>query len=527
MSSSNPATVTGSSALFRVEMRDDVALAVLDMPGRTMNVFSWALMDELEALIENVERNASIEALVITSGKDSFLAGADLEMVRGFTQAGRAATREHLHQMCGRLGRMFLRLEGLQKPCVAAVNGLALGGGLELAMACHYRVVADDPRLLLGLPEIKLGLLPGAGGTQRLPRLIGFEKGMELLLSGRSVGPEQARSLGLMDEIAPRARLLQHAITAARKLTTKPTGSRLAPRLDQGSFDFKAPDAVRRITRHFGIADDVVAKYPAYVAIVRSTIEGANLTIAEGTGVEMDRFVDLMRDDVAGNMVVSLFLERQKADKLVQNLFGFASPRYAVPGPGKASGNLLAALGFAKAVTIDAASATKDDILILAEGEATAETITLVEDGGSTIRHGVGVFVRRSRDYGTAIEIIAPRKASELVDKTLALARQLRATPYLHQGTKSLLATLTDIEARGAASGVAADTVMVAQALAAQKLMNDEDIGDAAAGDVACVVSGAFPAYTGGPFTFLSRHDHNAIATLRAKHQRRAPFLFA
>ena len=117
---------------------------------------SWALMDAFDQLMDRVEGDASVRAVVLTSGKRSgFLAGADLQMVRGFSAAGRTQGRQAMFEMCGRLGRQFVRLEACPKPWVAAVNGLALGGGLELAMACRARVVGDDPRIQLGLPEIR------------------------------------------------------------------------------------------------------------------------------------------------------------------------------------------------------------------------------------------------------------------------------------------------------------------------------------------------------------------------------------
>ena len=141
---------------------EGILLARIDMPNRAMNVFSRDLMDALEALITRAQGDEAIRAVVLTSGKPSFLAGADLAMVEAFTErAASTGSPEELHALLGHLGRLFRRLETHPTPFVAAINGLALGGGLELCLACRARIVADDPAIQLGLPEVTLGLLPG------------------------------------------------------------------------------------------------------------------------------------------------------------------------------------------------------------------------------------------------------------------------------------------------------------------------------------------------------------------------------
>ena len=180
---------------------DGILLATIDMPGRAMNVFSRDMMDALEQIIARAESDVEVRGVVLTSGKAAFLAGADLEMIRMFAERARSGATEELHELFGHLGRLFRRLELSPKPFVAAINGLALGGGLEVCMACHGRVVADDTAIQLGLPEIKLGLLPGAGGTQRLPRLVGTAAGLRMLLCGDAVSPREALELHLVDEV--------------------------------------------------------------------------------------------------------------------------------------------------------------------------------------------------------------------------------------------------------------------------------------------------------------------------------------
>jgi 3-hydroxyacyl-CoA dehydrogenase/enoyl-CoA hydratase/3-hydroxybutyryl-CoA epimerase len=296
---------------------DGVLLARIDMPGRAMNVFSRELMDALERLMAQAAGDPAVKAVVLTSGKPAFLAGADLEMIRMFTERARSGATEELHDLFGHLGRLFRRLELHPKPFVAAINGLALGGGLELSLACRGRVVADDAAIQLGLPEIKLGLLPGAGGTQRLPRLVGTAPGLRMLLSGDPVGPAEALKLGLVDEVVPAEQLIE---TAKRRALVpqrqQAPWDRENVRFDAAPFDFSAPDAHAAIAAALGVGEYQLHRYPAYRAILQCVTGGWNLPMTLAGEHEMSVFVKLMRDPVAGNMVRSLFLNRQKAAKL-------------------------------------------------------------------------------------------------------------------------------------------------------------------------------------------------------------------
>jgi 3-hydroxyacyl-CoA dehydrogenase/enoyl-CoA hydratase/3-hydroxybutyryl-CoA epimerase len=218
---------------------DGILLACIDMPGRAMNVFSKDLMDALEQIIARAETDPAVHAVVLTSGKPAFLAGADLEMIKMFSERARSGGTAELNQLFGHLGRLFRRLELNPKPFVAAINGLALGGGLEVCMACHGRIVADDPAIQLGLPEIKLGLLPGAGGTQRLPRLIGTVEGLRMLLKGEPVSPQQALDLHLVDEVVPADQLIAAAKRKALSLhNARAPWDRPGARFDPAPFAF-------------------------------------------------------------------------------------------------------------------------------------------------------------------------------------------------------------------------------------------------------------------------------------------------
>lgn len=296
---------------------DGILLATIDMPGRAMNVFSASMMDSLEALIGRVQADDAVRGVVLTSGKSTFLAGADLEMIQMFTERARGGSTAELRLLFGRLGRLFRRMELSPKPFVAAINGLALGGGLEVCLACHERVVADDPKIQLGLPEVKLGLLPGAGGTQRLPRLIGAGKGLDMLLTGASASPAEALSLGLVHEMVAADQLIEAAKRRALALSRpRAPWDTPAKTFSATPYDFTdAAAAFDAIADAVGVNADQRRDYPAYHAIMECVVGGWNQPMSEASEHEMAVFVDLMRDPVAGNMVRSLFLNRQKAAK--------------------------------------------------------------------------------------------------------------------------------------------------------------------------------------------------------------------
>lgn len=281
-----------------------ILTAYIDMPGRSMNVFSVGMMDSLEALIGYVERTAGVRAVVLSSAKTAFLAGADLAMIRVFTERARTDTSEQLHRLCGHLSRLLRRIETSRKPWIAALNGLALGGGLELALACHQRVVVDDAAIQLGLPEITLGLLPGAGGTQRLPRLIGMASAMRMLLLGTPVTPQQALALGLVDELASPDDLIPATRRrAANRAVPLALWDIPGQTFSSAPFDFLDPKVYAAIIQAVGIEPQRMEKTPAYQAILNCVVKGWNLTMDAAISWEMDCFVDLIRDPVAGNRV--------------------------------------------------------------------------------------------------------------------------------------------------------------------------------------------------------------------------------
>src|SRR5215475_7212479 len=195
---------------------DGIALVTWDAPGRSMNVIDLKTIEELSAIVEQVAADAAIKGAVVTSGKETFCAGADLTMLEVFSREfadvvktqGEDMAAKHLFDESRKLSLLYRRLETSGKPWVAAINGTALGGGFELCLACHYRVASENPKTRVGLPEIKVGLFPGAGGTQRVARMMQPGDALQFLLKGDQIRLAQAKGMKLIDAVVPPADLV-------------------------------------------------------------------------------------------------------------------------------------------------------------------------------------------------------------------------------------------------------------------------------------------------------------------------------
>ena len=484
---------------------DGVLLATLDMPGRAMNVFSLDLMNALDALMDEVDRNDAIRSVVLTSGKSTFLAGADLIMVRGYTERAGTASADEMFELCGRLGRQFVRLEESGKPWVAAVNGLAMGGGLELAMACRARLVTDKARTQISLPEVRWGLLPGAGGTQRMPRLIGFGPAMDLLLSGRSLDPAEATRLGLFKRMVGAADLLDQARSLALELQGQAYDpARKFVHLAQTDVPAASAQATLEVATLNGVAKSDFDLYPAYGAIIDSVLLGARLPLAQATAIEMRQFLRLMFNPVAGNMVRSLFLNRQRADK------EFAAPAELKieslrVGPLSAEAkDWAASLAACKLPQVADSQLPSDTVAVLdASGRSTQMRVRDLAPGHAPA--APVAVISRQGPYGRVIEIIgADAQTSEPFAR---LASHLGALPYRTRPGSDVLAELMG---RDAGSPQALDR----QSLLAAKLAAEGQIADIELFDVVACAASITPACSGGPFTHLWQHRDRLCAQL-------------
>jgi 3-hydroxyacyl-CoA dehydrogenase/enoyl-CoA hydratase/3-hydroxybutyryl-CoA epimerase len=294
---------------FRVETRDGVAVLLLDEPDQSVNVIEPGAMGELEALLDRLAKDAAVKGVVIASGKkDGFIAGAKIELM----QAVRTAEDARKLARDGQAG--FDRLERYPKPLVAAIHGAALGGGLELALACHYRIASDDPRTQLGLVEVQLGLIPGAGGTQRLPRLVGIQAALDLILAGKTVKARKALKMGLVDEAVPPALLLDVARARAAALASGKL--RRPPRRKEGAVEsvtrialeenFLGREVLFRQARKAVLAK-TKGHYPAPLRALEAIEHGYQKGFAKGLEREAELFGQLAVSDVARRLMEIFF----------------------------------------------------------------------------------------------------------------------------------------------------------------------------------------------------------------------------
>jgi 3-hydroxyacyl-CoA dehydrogenase / enoyl-CoA hydratase / 3-hydroxybutyryl-CoA epimerase len=304
---------TAAQKYFTVELDGGVATLLLDIPGESVNTLSPPIGAEFDELLARFERDPAVKAIVLASGKrDGFIAGARLEML----QAVKSAAEGEALSKQGQAG--FDRLERFKKPVVAAIHGACLGGGLEWALACRYRVASNDPKTQLGLPEAMIGLLPGAGGTQRLPRLIGLANALDIILAGKTVRVRKALSLGIIDEACPAPLLRQVAAERARALADgslrprrpmarKPAGVAAAQAmlleanpLGRAVLFSKAKEQLLRKTK---------GNYPAQELALEAIRIGAAQGMVAGLAAEARAFGQLAVSEVSMRLVEIFFAQ--------------------------------------------------------------------------------------------------------------------------------------------------------------------------------------------------------------------------
>ena len=296
-------TASTTSPAFTLAIdADGIGLVTIDMPGRAMNVLNETLTAPFAELVTRLETDAALKGLVITSGKSTFIVGADIDQLTQITSA------EEAYQLCEALKGMLRRMEKCGKPVVAALNGTALGGGLELALACHARIALDDPKLKLGLPEVKLGLLPGGGGTQRVPRLIGIQKSFELITQGKELSAAKAKEMGLVTDLAGS----RDELIAKAKAWCLAHPKAAAPWDIKGVRTPGGDSQSQAVVQVLAIAPSMAnakahGNYPALTHIMSCLFEGCLLDFDAGSQIESRYFAACVVSQVSKNMIGTLW----------------------------------------------------------------------------------------------------------------------------------------------------------------------------------------------------------------------------
>ena len=289
------------NTFLNLKIEDHVGIITMDKPDSEYNIISTESVDEFNSLLDEVGKNDEIKAVVLISAKKDFMAGADIKTflkMKG-DEPKQAALTGH---------KLLLRIENSKKPFVAAIHGACMGGGTEISLSCAGRIAAKDPKTMMGLPEVKLGLLPGMGGTQRLPKLVGVQAALDVMLTGKNIFASKARKIGLVDMIVDRPKLL----TAAKKHALKIASGKFK-RKDKRSFLAKVLESTT-LTRNiiFKKAAEIVQRqtygnYPAPFKIMESVKFGLSHTLDKGIENEVTLFQELLRTPQA-KQLINIFL---------------------------------------------------------------------------------------------------------------------------------------------------------------------------------------------------------------------------
>jgi 3-hydroxyacyl-CoA dehydrogenase/enoyl-CoA hydratase/3-hydroxybutyryl-CoA epimerase len=430
---------------LKTTVADGIATVTLDAPEARVNTVSPTWIDEMTEAFEWVRRDEAITGVIITSAKPGFMAGADLHYIlkhasdldveEAFAFSQRATAMHRLIETCG-------------KPVVAAINGFALGGGYELALACTHRILADDPRAVIGTPEVSVGLLPGSGGTQRLPRMVGVGNAMEILLEGRSYAPAEALKRGMVDAVVSPETLLDaaHSWLADAPEPTRPWDKKgfkipesdgLLRQSTAGTFTFATGKLLARYGRN----------YPAPISILTCIFEGIQVPFDTGLRIESRHFARLLTNPVSRNIIRTTFVNKGLAEKGARRPAGIPVSRVRKIGV-LGAGMMGAGIAFAAAkvgievVLIDTSQEAAD------KGKAYSERLVAkeVEKGKLDAASGDGLLAKitPTLDYDaladadmvveavfedTAVKADVTKKAAAIMGKSAVFASNTSTLP--------------------------------------------------------------------------------------------------
>ncbi len=318
---------------------DGIALVTWDMPDRSMNVFDEGVLEELDRIVDQVAADPAVKGAVLTSGKESFSGGADLTMLRRMLErfeAEKARDKDKavrfLFDTVGRMTWLFRKLETSGKPWVSAINGTCMGGAFELSLACHGRVAADAENVRISLPEVKVGIFPGAGGTQRVPRLAQPQEALQMLTSGQTLTPQKAKAMGLLHAVAEPAQLVETAKAMIRD------GLKPVQPWDEKGFRLPGfpvysaqganlwPPAIAILRR------ETYGNYPAAAAILKCVYEGLLVPFDTALRIEQRYFTEILQTREAAAMIRSLFVSLQELNKGARRPAGVPETKFGKIG---------------------------------------------------------------------------------------------------------------------------------------------------------------------------------------------------
>jgi 3-hydroxyacyl-CoA dehydrogenase/enoyl-CoA hydratase/3-hydroxybutyryl-CoA epimerase len=296
---------TSTTKTLRVSWQDDICIVDFHDESKSLNAFSREILADLDAILSQALGEQNIAGLIFTSSKPAcFAAGVDISIFDTLT------TREAGEEASSALHAVFQKFADANVPTVAAINGVCLGGGLELALACHHRICSSHPSTQLGLPEIQLGLLPGGGGTQRLPRVIGVAPALDLILTGKKVDPKKALKLGLVSEVVPENMLLKKAIEickVAKPLSGQKKTSTLGFLGQMKASDVSGIDVQKLALETNPLGRAIIERktleqiekntkgfYPAPKKALESLMKGITRSLQDGLRIEAKLFGDLV-----------------------------------------------------------------------------------------------------------------------------------------------------------------------------------------------------------------------------------------
>lgn len=309
--------------MITINIQNNIAVLGINIANQPMNVLNNESIPALSEALEKVYTNPDVKGIILTSERPEFIAGADLKMI--LQNNGRAP--EELFKLSMSLNTIFRKMETNGKPIVAAMNGTALGGGYEVCLACHHRVALNNPKSIIGLPEVTIGLLPGGGGTQRLPRMIGMEAAAPLLLEGKRVSPKDALALGMVDQLADSPEeMLQKAV---EWIETHPIAVQPWDEVDRKTGKIKAREnfkvpggnvlTPKGVQLMMGGTAMTLAKtqgnYPAPIEIMSCVYEGLLVNIDRGIVIEARHFVKVANSTVAKNLIRTTFFGLNEVNK--------------------------------------------------------------------------------------------------------------------------------------------------------------------------------------------------------------------